>query len=186
MARTFHLGDDVLEIERDMIQVSTGLPQPSKSWKTTDSQGHEHAYADGPDRYPTLRVEGRTFWCPDCHEEHEETRLVCRLCGERVDPGTYIDTSPQYLPGRTSYLLNGEPITKERAEELLAEAKRRQDDSARLTEAPAIGSRVRLGEDVVTVLPTAEGASAGSVTVMYDVTGRMDTVSLGRLRALRP
>lgn len=183
MARTFHLGDDVLEIERDMIEVSTGLPQPSKSWTVTDSQGHEHAYADGPDRYPTLRPEYRTFWCPDCHEEHEESWLVCRLCGERVEPGTYVDTTPQFLPGRTSYTLNGEPITKERADGIIAAAKERQDEAEKLTALPAIGSRVQLDEDVVTVLPTAEGAAPGSVTVMYGVTGRTETVPLSRLRA---
>jgi hypothetical protein len=183
VARAFHFGDDVLEIERDMIEISTGLPQPSKSWKTTDRQGHKHAYADGPDRYPTLRPEYRPFWCPDCHEEHEESWLVCRICGERIEPGTYVDTTPQIRPGRTSYTLNGEPVTKERADEIIAEAKRRGDEAAKLTALPAIGSRVRLDEDVVTVLPTVEGSAADAVTVMFDVTGRTETVPLGRLRA---
>lgn len=175
----------VLEVDREMIEISTGLPQPSKTWKATDSQGHEHAYADGPDHYPTLRPEYREFWCPDCHEEHEESWLVCRICGEQVTPGTYVDTTPQYLPGRTSYLLNGEPITKERAEELMADAARHRDDAARLTAVPTVGSRVRLGDDVVTVLPATAGAGPG-VTVMFDVTGRTETVPLDRLRALRP
>lgn len=118
----YGLGEDmVLEVERETIEVSTALPQPSKFWKATDSQGHEHAYVDGPDHYPTLRLEVREYWCEECHEDHEESWRVCRICGETVKPGTFVDTSPQYLPGRTGYFLNGEPITKERAEEIMAD-----------------------------------------------------------------
>lgn len=181
---SYRFGDDVLEIDREMIEVSTALPQASKSWKATDSNGHEHAYVDGPDQYPTLRIEVRVYWCEECHEEHEESWRVCRLCGETVRPGTFVDTAPQYLPGRTAYTLNGEPITKDRAEEILARAQRERDEAARITNRPAIGTRVRLGDDTVTVLPTPETAAADSVTVMFDGTGRMDTVPLERLRTV--
>lgn len=182
---TYELGEEmVLEVEREMIEVSTALPRPSKSWKATDSQGHEHAYVDAPDIYPTLRIETRAYWCEDCHEEHEESWRVCRICGETVTPGTYVDTTPQYLPGRTAYTLNGELITKDRAEEILARARRKQDDAARITVRPAIGSRVRLNDDTVTVLPTPDAAAVDSVTVMFDGTGRMETVPLDRLRSV--
>lgn len=182
---TYELDEDtILKVDRETIEVSTALPQASKAWKATDSQGHEHAYADGPDRYPTLETRfGEPYWCDDCRDEHQDSWLVCRICGEAVEPGTFVDTSPQFLPGRVSYTLNGKPITKDRAEEILTRTRREHDDATRITSRPAIGSRVRLDDDTVTVLPTPEAAAADSVTVMFDGTGRMETVPLERLRS---
>lgn len=178
--------DQVLEVEHSGQWVQTALPQPDPTWRTRDANGHEHAYADQPDHYPTLKREhGETYWCGDCDDEHQDSWLVCRLCGERVDPGTVIDTTPQWLPGPSAYLLDGMPISKEQGDELVAEWRRAVDEALRVRERPAIGSRVRYGDVQVTVVPTPETAAEGAVTVMFDGTGVMETVALERLRLLR-
>jgi len=102
-----------------MIQINY-LTDQDHNWRDTDSNGHEHRWHDAPDHYPTLREDGGdTHWCDDCRDEHADTWLVCRQCGERVTPGI---TGPgsMTIPGVTSYFLNGEPITKEHADVLLA------------------------------------------------------------------
>lgn len=123
----YELDDDtILEIEREVIEYSTALPQPDPRWRAVDSNGHEHAYAEGTDHYPTLKpVFGEPYWCEDCNGEHQDSWLVCRECGEKVTPGTRVDTSIQRMPGRTEYLLNGEPIPESRAQEILADMRER-------------------------------------------------------------
>lgn len=117
----YDLGDNtVLEVDREMIEYSTALPQLDPKWRGADSQGHEHAYADGADHYPSLDlILGEPYWCEDCQDEHQDSWRVCRICGEKVTPGTFVDTSVKYMPGRTQYLLNGEPISEERANVLI-------------------------------------------------------------------
>jgi hypothetical protein len=108
----------VLRVERDMIDVTSGLPRPDEAWRYTDRQGHGHYWRDG---YPTLRtVLGGPYWCEDCHDEHQDSHLECPLCSETVQPGM-VGPSPfrEFIPGLTSYYLNDEPITEERAREIL-------------------------------------------------------------------
>jgi hypothetical protein len=111
-----------LEIERDMIEVSTQLPQPDPHWSYTDRAGHEHAYGTKGNPYPTLaRRQGEPYWCAECQDEHVDTWLECPLCAEVIEPGTYIAPSPQYLPGYTLYRIDGQEVSKEEGEALLAE-----------------------------------------------------------------
>jgi len=107
-----------LTAETEAIEVTSGLPQADKSWRHTDQQGHEHYWRDG---YPTLVwvVDGQE-WVEDLGEFVDYGHLACPLCDETIVPGTYIDTFRRFAPGRTTYKLNGEPITKERYEEILA------------------------------------------------------------------
>jgi len=53
-----------------------------------------------------------------------ESHLECPLCGETINPGM-VDPPPyrEVIPGRRSYYLNDEPITEERARELLDAAR---------------------------------------------------------------
>ncbi|WP_329215324.1 hypothetical protein OG352_06605 [Streptomyces sp. NBC_01485] len=189
MARTttITLADDsVLEVEHDGDWVQSDMPQPDPRWRATDSNGHEHYYAEGSDRYPTLElVFGEPYWCEDCRDEHQDNWYECRQCREKVRPGTRIDSTPKWIAGPTYYSLNGEPIGKERADEILAEAWRRADEAAKISSRPAIGTRVGLDDATVTVVPTADSAPGSEVTVMFDGTGAMETVSLTRLRAVR-
>lgn len=109
-----------LRVETEMIDVTSGLPRPSKSWTYTDQQGHQHRYDDG---YPTLvTVVERTYWCDECNDEHQDTHLACGLCGEEISPGV-VGPSPfrEFAPGRISAYLNDEPISRERYEEIMAE-----------------------------------------------------------------
>jgi hypothetical protein len=110
-----------LVIETEQIEITSNLPRPDHSWRYTDEQGHGHYWAD--DSYPTLRrVNDRTYWCGDCCDDHTDSHWECPLCGETIEPGL---TGPsgfrEFMSGRTSYLLNGEPISKERAEQIMAQ-----------------------------------------------------------------
>lgn len=92
-----------------------------RNWTYTDTAGHRH-HCDyhAPDHYPTLRVVvDRTYWCEDCHDEHEDSHLECRQCGETIRPG---HTGPGTIcvPGLQGFTLNGYPVTKEQAAGLVA------------------------------------------------------------------
>ncbi len=107
-----------LVIETEMIDVTSALPQPSKTWTYTDRQGHVHYWRDG---YPTLEREpdGEPYYDEDLGEEYQPTKLVCAICREPIVPGTFVDTSHRYIPGRTQATLNGQPITEERARQII-------------------------------------------------------------------
>jgi hypothetical protein len=111
-------GGGVLRAETERIEVTSNLPRPDQKWRYTDEQGHEHSWQDG---YPTLRtVVDDVYWCEGCQDEHEETHLECSLCGETIEPGM-VGPSPfrEFIPGRTSYYLDDEPISEERFRELM-------------------------------------------------------------------
>lgn len=112
-----------LEIETEMIDVTSSLPYPDEQWTYTDQQGHAHRYSRqaAGDYYPTLAwVVDETYWCDDCQDEHTDGHYECAICGEHIEPGLRgPDYARKYMPGRTSYYLNGESITKEQADEIL-------------------------------------------------------------------
>ncbi len=91
-------------------------------WRFTDAAGHlHHCEYDAADHYPTLtRVVEETYWCENCGDEHEASRLECRQCGEAIAPGT---TGPgvKYVSGITTFTLNGEPVSREEAQRVVAE-----------------------------------------------------------------
>lgn len=113
----------VLVIETEMIDVTSALPYPDKNWHYIDAQGHEHSMVDR--EYPTLRLmidSVETYFCADCGEEHTETvsHYECLICAQRIKPGRTTDFSRRYEPGMQHATLNGEPISMERAEEIIA------------------------------------------------------------------
>lgn len=110
-----------LHMEREMIDVTSNGPRPDPNWAYTDEQGHEHRYVKGQG-WPTLvTVVDDVYWCEDCNDEHEDTHLACTICGEEISPGMLPPSLyRKFIPGRTSAWLNGEPISKERYEELVA------------------------------------------------------------------
>ncbi|NED31143.1 hypothetical protein [Streptomyces sp. SID8499] len=183
---SLQLEDGELEFKNSGTWVASDLPQPDPRWRVTDSNGHEHYSSDGPDRYPTLKsVAAEPYWCADCQDEHVDTWYECRICGEKIEPGTRIDSTPKWVSTGSRYYWNGEPISTERANEILAAVRQAQDKAARVTERPTIGSRVQLGGSAVTVMPTAENVPDHQVTVMHDGTGSMETVSLEQIRKIR-
>lgn len=137
MAKMMSRSGRTLEIERDMISVSTQLPQPDPRWSYTDRAGHDHAYGTEANPYPTLvRRQGEPYWCDDCQDEHVDTWLECPQCGEKIQPGTFIDPAPKYIPGLTSYRIDGEEVSPQEGEALLAEmkAEREAEDQRKATE----------------------------------------------------
>lgn len=183
---TLTLPDGELEFENEGNWVYSNLPEPDPNWRGADSNGHEHYYAEGANRYPTLKVvAGEPYWCDDCEEEHTDTWYECPICGEQVTPGTRTP-GPVWVSAGSRYFWNGELISNERANEIMAEVQRVRDEAARITERPAIGTRVRLLEDgevvEVTVVPTDPSVPADHVTVMRDGTGAMEATPLDRLR----
>jgi hypothetical protein len=111
-----------LRIETDQIEVTSNPPKPDKNWRYTDQQGHEHYWQDG---YPTLvTIVDKTYWCGECRDEHEEMHLECPICHEHITPGMVGPSGfREFVPGRTSYWLNGKPISEERAKLLIAETR---------------------------------------------------------------
>lgn len=116
MAYTGELGNLVIEVEQ--IEVTSNEPRPDEKWRLTDAAGHEHYWRDG---YPTLTVVvDETYWCEDCADDHTDTHLECPLCGETITPGLVGPSGfREFAPGRMSATLDGEPITVERAMELI-------------------------------------------------------------------
>lgn len=113
-----------LVIEREIIPVNY-LSDIDASWKFTDAAGHpHHCEYEAADHYPTLRqVTDEPWWCEDCEDEHESTHLECRQCGEAICPGT---TGPgtRYIPSMITCTLNGELITREQADQVIAKWER--------------------------------------------------------------
>jgi hypothetical protein len=110
-----------LEMNREVIPVHY-MSDIDPSWTHTDKAGHRHhCEYDAPDHYPTLiLVTDCTYWCESCHDEHDDSHLECRQCGEEIRPGM---TGPgvRYIAGLVTYTLDGQEISEERARELIAE-----------------------------------------------------------------
>jgi hypothetical protein len=122
MGETSVTGPDgrVLSITTEMVRVDY-LTDMDANWKFTDAAGHGHwCDYDGVLHYPTLHeVSDGTWWCGSCRDEHEDTHLECRACGETVRPGV---TGPgtKWLPGLRDYWIDGVPVTPEEALQFLA------------------------------------------------------------------
>lgn len=131
-------------------------------WKFTDAQGHRHAYTertatgqvwyrgkrkrdDRATNFPTLRkvIDSRRR-CDGHeglynHDPHwvEEGHRECLQCGEVIEPG-HGPVSKPIVTGEYAYL-NGQPISRERRDELITahmqrEAERRAaEEAARVT-----------------------------------------------------
>jgi hypothetical protein len=91
-------------------------------WRFTDAAGHRHhCEYEAADHYPTLRrVTDRVYWCEGCCDEHDDSHLECRQCGEHVVPGI---TGPgvMHIWGPVTYYLDGEPVSAEQAEAFIAQ-----------------------------------------------------------------
>jgi hypothetical protein len=120
-----------LVITRELVEVHY-LSDQDHGWKFTDAAGHHHAWAAGggewpsPANYPTLKiVVDEIYWCGDCRDEHTHEHLECVQCGERIYPGT---TGPGtiYVDGPVTITYNGEEISQEQADQLIAEYRRQK------------------------------------------------------------
>lgn len=107
----------MLEMDREVIDVTTAFPTLNSKWSGKCENGHSV-------RYSTLRrVIDRewTWYCHDCNEEHDsvEDHFECPTCGVHVEPGEIPPGEVQSIPGLTTYRLNGEIISQEEAEKLI-------------------------------------------------------------------
>jgi hypothetical protein len=89
--------DWTLTFDADVIDV-TPCSEPDPDWAYTDPQGHVHAWVDGA--LPTVKsVVVGVYWCPGCHEQHEDVETQCRQCDAPVEPGTRVPLHPYYARG---------------------------------------------------------------------------------------
>jgi hypothetical protein len=126
----FSLNGHTLEITRDMIEVTSNLPQRNPRWRHTDAQGHEH-YAVSTDAgviYPTLSIRQGEEQTDEDGEPYRERWWACHECGEEITPGTFIDSSRKLIPGLTSYTLDGEHIPPAQAQAFIESWQRQADD----------------------------------------------------------
>jgi hypothetical protein len=136
MRQTFEFAtaEGVVRVERDYQEINVQGPVADESWRFTDGNGHEHCYRGEKDpeaerggHYPTLvYVPGPDYYCTGCNDEHEDyavSHYECRICGETVEPGSREPRNPEALMlTRQAAHLDGELITRERAEDLLSAA----------------------------------------------------------------
>jgi hypothetical protein len=111
-----------LAIETEQVDVTSALPRPDRTWQYTDRQGHEHRWERTlVSDYPTLtEVVDEKYWCDDCDDWHREFHMECATCGEHVEPRMVGQGAARELvPGRTSYRLNGDPISRERGQQII-------------------------------------------------------------------
>lgn len=124
MSRRIERDDHVLEIHREWIDITSALPRPSPSWTYTDAAGHNHVYGTDRELYPTLVIRtGEPYWCDECEDDHEDDWYECPLCGEKITPGSYVDSSPRPMPGPVHYAIDGEPVSEEQAQAFIAEGR---------------------------------------------------------------
>ncbi len=124
--QTFDLNGHTLEIETDRLEVTSMLPQRDPSWRTTDDAGHEH-YAVSTlagVHYPTLYAQhGEPDEDGDC-----DSWWVCCRCEQKIVPGTVVDHSRRFIPGMTTYTLDGEHIPPAQAQAFIESWQRQADD----------------------------------------------------------
>lgn len=107
----------VVEIERDFIEATfMGHSEVDPKWRYTDKAGHEHS------EVALLKeVVEYDWWCDDCRDRHEMTHLECPRCGEKIEPKLiWVPGGTSYIQGYTTYMLDGERVTKEVAEDAVA------------------------------------------------------------------
>lgn len=154
-----------LEIEVERVEVTTGLPQPDPSWKYTDRTGHQHAYGSRENPYPTLvRRYSEPYWCEECQDEHTDSWMECPLCAETIQPGTRIDTSPQYIAGPASYLIDGRPASKEEGDALFARIRAAREAEQRAREQKKAREQARHAEQAM----REEGLTAEQIQRVVD------------------
>lgn len=122
MRSAFNMPEGVLSMEAEMVEAPSMGGGPDHNWTYTDKLGHDHYYDGYPVPYPTLvDVSDGTYYCADCHDEHDRSHLECRICGEEIEPAVRGgNTFMQWVPGRRRFTLDGAEITEARFNELLS------------------------------------------------------------------
>lgn len=129
-----------VEMHWQGIYLDPGTRVADERWRFTDAAGHHHAYQHDKQHpgghYPTLQyVPGEDAYCGRCgeaHEDYDESKYVCRGCGEEIKPGYRVSNGYEgrYPTGRYAYF---KPDQEEFTAELLARANKPPADSLNAT-----------------------------------------------------
>ena len=113
MARISPASSWELNVDLNLIDVTSQFPSANEQWTFTDAQGHEHRYEYG---YPTLDVVvDAEHWCDgtegtaphDPHMAVDESHYECKLCREVIVPAMDPPYTPKSIPGQMSATLRG-------------------------------------------------------------------------------
>jgi hypothetical protein len=123
-SRTYQFPDRIYAVECEVQEFWT-MNATDERWSYTDKAGHVHRYERGEDHYPTLAEKSRTVTNYFDGDEYEsvETWMVCRECGEVIEPGT--TEGMLHIPGPTAYRIDHEFVSKDHFDRRLAEDKAR-------------------------------------------------------------
>lgn len=115
-----------MERERIMVSSCSGHYEPDPNWRYVDHAGHVHTY-DNADKMRMDVLEKAEDWEHDegSQEFYPNGDIVCRHCGELIEPGTvYHPPSmyPQSIPGLAHFVVGPcrHEITPEQYEEMTA------------------------------------------------------------------
>jgi len=112
---TFNAGRWTMTIDNRVETVRAGVWTLDSEWRGTDSNGHEHYYADGG--YPTLDyIIDESHWCNgeegfahhDPHEHVDRSHYECLVCREVVEPAQLPPDTPIRIPQSRSVTLEGD------------------------------------------------------------------------------
>lgn len=114
-----------IEWESDPIDV-TMMSEPDPSWRFVDPAGHVHQWQErdgGPlwwkSDVPTIRFVEEM---PATDEYPATGHYECVECDAEVpSPGMMSSASRRYIQGPKRYSINGEPVSTETAERIIAE-----------------------------------------------------------------
>lgn len=102
-----------LNVQGELIDVTSEYPTPDENWRFVDKYGHEHRYERG---YPTLNlVVDRQHFCDgseglynhDPHMAIDESHYECATCREVIVPAQHPSHSPRVITGMLSATLTG-------------------------------------------------------------------------------
>jgi hypothetical protein len=130
-----------IDMQRDVIDVTSNHYTADPDWRHTDRQGHEHRYERG---YPTLDlIVDASHWCMgneglyahDQHEAVDESHYECLLCRETIEPGLLPPGYPQTIAGlivatATAVLDDGRKVTVHLTSDEIEQVWSRMGDSS--------------------------------------------------------
>ncbi len=105
--------DDMLEITRDVIEV-TPMRTIDDDWEYIDLKGHLHRWQNN--KLPSLR---KVIDSLADEEYPESSHMICKHCGQTINPGYKEPDAREYIQGLGHYRINGIDVTKEQFEKRL-------------------------------------------------------------------
>lgn len=93
-----------VDVTRDLLDVTSLMPEPDPAWRMNDAAGHRHYYRSPRNPYPSLRYVIDAWGMDEDGERFvRDAHMECRICGEHVRPGTLVRTDRRYAAGPASW-----------------------------------------------------------------------------------